>query len=242
MTNKNQKMDQIEDERTLAIRNKALANANIFAIIVTSSYMIYKFINKQPLGFELPLFTLAISLTIVTTLITLMKDKNFVPLVLDERTKTNLTFALAIPGFITLLAAIIISGYAILQENKQLYYEITFFTAIIGSAIFITNLKYKHYELPTVFNKEIPLDKFKDSAKYRRKFYFKKTFGSALVNTIFLRFVLNNLFFKQPVLNSKLLTFILEFLIIFIIFLTLNILWTSYNIKKHQALEAELED
>lgn len=241
------------DERQQKILNGAMAIGGIIAYIFTIGLIVYKLIKKM--SFESYVVDIyVVGFMLISSILYYLsqgspyprekksrKEKIFTPL--DERQRDRITTSFAVAGFVAIFSNFLVIIFKLLTTRslETSYSEITLIL-LMAISLIAYNLWNKEYDLPkTMTGKVIPIANSKEAKRERLGFYIR----DALRFSIF--FLVIDILAPERLLSfstidSITLTYALNFLMRFILFLILNSLWGEFNIKKHKNFIHSLED
>ena len=243
------------DERQKKILGEAMEIAAIIAFIYIIGIIIYTFDKTRSIKTVFTEMILLVTMFIFAFIYYLASDgydssiekgnKEKPRLKIDEREKSRRTAALGMAGIVAMIYSI---GVILVRfvETKTFRSSSFFIGLVVIMSVTITlyHIIHKEYHVPkTIFGKELPLGKSKQSKRARMAYYIK---DAIRLGAIFLVFDIMNpdrmLFKENSTTDWKYMPYIFEFITRAIFFVILDYAWGEFNIRKKRKYIESLED
>ncbi len=243
------------DERQKKILGEAMEIAAIIAFIYIIGIIIYTFDKTRSIKTVFTEMILLVTMFIFAFIYYLASDgydssiekgnKEKPRLKIDEREKSRRTAALGMAGIVAMIYSI---GVILVRfvETKTFRSSSFFIGLVVIMSVTITlyHIIHKEYHVPkTIFGKELPLGKSKESKRARMAYYIK---DAIRLGAIFLVFDIMNpdrmLFKENSTTDWKYMPYIFEFITRAIFFVILDYAWGEFNIRKKRKYIESLED
>lgn len=243
------------DERQKKILGEAMEIAAIIAFIYIIGIIIYTFDKTRSIKTVFTEMILLVTMFIFAFIYYLASDgydssiekgnKEKPRLKIDEREKSRRTAALGMAGIVAMIYSI---GVILVRfvETKTFRSSSFFIGLVVIMSVTITlyHIIHKEYHVPkTIFGKELPLGKSKESKRARMAYYIK---DAIRLGAIFLVFDIMNpdrmLFKENSITDWKYMPYIFEFITRAIFFVILDYAWGEFNIRKKRKYIESLED
>lgn len=243
------------DERQKKILGEAMEIAAIIAFIYIIGIIIYTFDKTRSIKTVFTEMILLVTMFIFAFIYYLASDgydssiekgnKEKPRLKIDEREKSRRTAALGMAGIVAMIYSI---GVILVRfvETKTFRSSSLFIGLVVIMSVTITlyHIIHKEYHVPkTIFGKELPLGKSKESKRARMAYYIK---DAIRLGAIFLVFDIMNpdrmLFKENSITDWKYMPYIFEFITRAIFFVILDYAWGEFNIRKKRKYIESLED
>lgn len=242
------------DERQKKILGEAMEIAAIIAFIYIIGIIIYTFDKTRSIKTVFTEMILLVTMFIFAFIYYLASDgydssiekgnKEKPRLKIDEREKSRRTAALGMAGIVAMIYSI---GVILVRfvETKTFRSSSLFIGLVVIMSVTITlyHIIHKEYHVPkTIFGKELPLGKSKESKRARMAYYIK---DAIRLGAIFLVFDIMNpdrmLFKENSTTDWKYMPYIFEFITRAIFFVILDYAWGEFNIRKKRKYIESLE-
>lgn len=242
------------DERQKKILGEAMEIAAIIAFIYIIGIIIYTFDKTRSIKTVFTEMILLVTMFIFAFIYYLASDgydssiekgnKEKPRLKIDEREKSRRTAALGMAGIVAMIYSI---GVILVRfvETKTFRSSSFFIGLVVIMSVTITlyHIIHKEYHVPkTIFGKELPLGKSKESKRARMAYYIK---DAIRLGAIFLVFDIMNpdrmLFKENSITDWKYMPYIFEFITRAIFFVILDYAWGEFNIRKKRKYIESLE-
>lgn len=243
------------DERQYKILSKSLALFAIFVYLHEIAMIIYKYhktgLIKSAI-IEIILIAFMLFAMIAFYLGSNQYDRSIekkkssgkiLPINMDERQKSIIVNSLACSAVIAIFTRLATFLFKFFKNRSFNDVSSEIRILVIGGLIvLIYHILNKEYDVPTTFlGKALPTGNSKKEKISRTINYMANGFKLGIVFSIF-DYVSGTDIVSLPGIESKLLLNIVNFLINFIVFFTINLIWGEFNVKKYNRYNSLLDD
>lgn len=172
----------------------------------------------------------------------MMKRKN--KIIVDERQEKIATKSLAWAGFVAYFYTIIIMLFKLIKtkDSSNIIFEVILLL-IMTLTIFINNLINKDYDVPSnIKNKRLLTGNSKDDKKARLLYYMRTSIVFPLIYMVIYTSWRGKDKFPIIIESSNILTFIINYILAYIIIFIAEILWHEWNVKRYNNHIKSLEE